>query len=221
MAKSPLITVGRSLPRQVWGLVRDVGSPRHAAGRPFVAGALTLGVFGWRHGWARRTSLVAAGTLALFFRAPKRVPPTSVGAVVAPADGVVVGVDEAVPPAELNLGDDPLPRVSIAVSVLDPYVHRAPVAGIVAVVAHEEDGPTAVRIETPDGAAIGLVQTAGPVAGHIVCDVAVGDEVAIGQTYGLVRFGSHVDAYLPAGSQTGLSVGQRTVGGETILTVLA
>jgi phosphatidylserine decarboxylase len=59
------------------------------------------------------------------------------------------------------------------------------------------------------------------VAGHIVCDVAVGDEVAIGQTYGLVRFGSHVDAYLPAGSQIGLSVGQRTVGGETILTVLA
>src|SRR5664280_813528 len=147
--------------------------------------------------------------------------PTSVGAVVAPADGVVGRGDEAVPPAELDLGDAPLPRVSIAVSVLDPYVHRAPVAGIVAVVADEEDGPTAVRIETPDGAAIGLVQTAGPVAGHIVCDVAVGDEVAIGQTYGLVRFGSLVDAYLPAGSQIGLSVGQRTVGGETILTVLA
>jgi phosphatidylserine decarboxylase len=221
MAKSPVITVGRSLPRQVWGLVRDVVPPMHAAGRPFVAGALTLGVFGWRHGWARRTSLVAAGALALFFRAPKRVPPTSLGAVVAPADGVVAIVDEAVPPVELNLGDDPLPRVSIAASVLDPYVHRAPVAGSVVVVAREEDGPTAVRIETPDGAAIGLVQTAGPVAGSIVCDVAVGDDVAIGQTYGLVRFGSRIDAYLPAGSQIGLGVGQRTVGGETILTVLA
>jgi len=221
MAKSPVITVGRSLPQHVWGLVRDVVPPMHAAGRPFVAGALTLGVFGWRYGWARRTSLVAAGTLALFFRAPKRVPPTSVGAVVAPADGVVGKVDKAVPPVELNLGDDPLPRVSIAVSVLDPYVHRAPVAGIVAVVAHEEDGPTAVRIETPDGVAIGLVHTAGLVSGRIVCDVEVDDEVEIGQTYGLVRFGSHVDAYLPGGSQIGLSVGQRTVGGETILTVLS
>ncbi len=221
MAKSPVITVGRSLPQQVWGLVKDVVPPMHAAGRPFVAGALTLGVFGWRHGWARRTSLVAAGTLALFFRAPKRVPPTSVGAVVAPADGVVAIVDEAVPPVGLNLGDDPLPRVSIAASVLDPYVHRAPVAGSVVGVAREEDGPTAVRIETPDGAAIGLVQTAGPVAGPIVCDVAVGDDVAIGQTYGLVRFGSRIDTYLPAGSQIGLGVGQRTVGGETILTVLA
>jgi phosphatidylserine decarboxylase len=221
MAKSPVITVGRSLPQHVWGLVRDAVPPMHAAGRPFVAGALTLGVFGWRYGWARRTSLVAAGTLALFFRAPRRVPPTSVGAVVAPADGVVAIVDESVPPAELDLGDDPLPRVRIAVSVIDPYVHRAPAAGRVAEVAHQEDGPSVVRIERPDGVAIGLVQTAGPVAGHIVCDVAVGDEVAIGQTYGLVRFGSHVDAYLPTGSQIGLSVGQRTVGGETILTVLA
>ncbi len=220
MAKSPVITIGRSLPQHVRGLVRDVVPPMHAAGRPFVAGALTLGVFGWRYGWARRTSLVAAGALALFFRAPRRVPPTSVGAVVAPADGVVGTVDESVPPAELDLGDDPLPRVSISVSVLDPYVQRAPVAGRVAVVAHEEDGPTAVRIETAEGVAIGLVQTAGPVAGHIVCDVAVGDEVVIGQTYGLVRFGSRVDAYLPAGSRIGLSVGQRTVGGETILTVL-
>src|SRR5674536_104754 len=104
MAKSPVITVGRSLPQHVWGLVRDVVPPMHAAGRPFVAGALTLGVFGWRYGWARRTSLVAAGTLALFFRAPKRVPPTSVGAVVAPADGVVGRVDQAVPPVELELG---------------------------------------------------------------------------------------------------------------------
>ena len=221
MAKSPVITVGRSLPQHVWGLVKDVVPPMHAAGRPFVAGALTLGMFGWRYGWARRTSLLAAGALALCFREPRRVPPTSAGAVVAPADGVVAIVDESVPPAELELGDDPLPRVSIAVSVLDPYVHRTPVAGRVAVVAHEEDGPTAVRIETPDGVAIGLVQTARPVAGRIVCDVEVGDDVAIGQTYGLVRFGSHVDAYLPAGSQIGLSVGQRTVGGETTLTVLA
>src|SRR5665647_2994023 len=104
MAKSPVITVGRSLPQHVWGLVKDVVPPMHAAGRPFVAGALTLGVFGWRYGWARRSSLVAAGTLALFFRAPKRVPPPSVGAVVAPADGVVAIVDESVPPAELELG---------------------------------------------------------------------------------------------------------------------
>ena len=221
MAKPPVPTVGASLSQHVWGLVKDVVPPMHAAGRPFVAGALTLGMFGWRYGWARRTSLLAAGAFALCFREPRRVPPTSAGAVVSPADGVVGRVDEAVPPAELDLGDAPLPRVSIAVSVFDPYVHRAPVAGRVAVVAHEEDGPQAVRIETPDGVAIGLIHTAGLVSGRIVCDVEVDDEVEIGQTYGLVRLGSRVDTYLPAGSLIGLSVGQRTVGGETILTVLS
>jgi phosphatidylserine decarboxylase len=189
----------------------------HAAGRPFVAGALTFGLFGWRYGWSRRTSLVAAAALALCFREPKRVPPALVGAVVAPADGVVTDVDEAVPPEELGLGEAPLPRVSIAVSVLDPYVHRAPVAGHVAFAA--ADG-SALLVESADDVAIGLVQTPANLAGRITCDVEVGQDVTLGQTYALARFGSRVEVYLPAGTAILLLVGQRTVGGETVLAVL-
>ena len=219
MARRPDLTSSQvaTLPRHVWGLVKGVVPPMHAAGRPFVAGALTIGLFGWRYGWSRRTSLVAAATLALCFREPKRVPPALVGAVVAPVDGVVTVVDEAVPPEELGLGDASLPRVGIAVSVLDPYVHRAPVAGRVAFAA--ADG-SALLVETAEDVAIGLVQTPANLAGRITCDVEVGQDVTLGQTYALVRFGSRVEVYLPAGSAIRPLVGQRTVGGETVLAVL-
>jgi phosphatidylserine decarboxylase len=198
-------------------MVKDVVPPMHAAGRPFVAGALTFGLFGWRSGWARRTSLVAAGALALCFREPKRVAPAHVGAVVAPADGVVVDVAEAVPPQELGLGDAPLPRVSIRASVLDPYVLRIPLAGRVADLAG--DGSTVV-LEISDDVVVGLVQTATTLAGRITCDVRVDQEVQRGDTYALVRFGSRVDVYLPTGTEIGPLEGQRTVGGETVLAVL-
>jgi phosphatidylserine decarboxylase len=219
MARRPLLSSSDvvPIPRHYWGLVKDAVPPMHAAGRPFVAGALTFGLFGWRHGWARRTSLVAAGALALCFREPKRVAPSLVGAVVAPADGVVVGVDEAIPPEEFGLGVAPLPRVSIKVSLLDPYVHRAPVAGRVAVAA--ADG-SAVMIEAPDDMTVGLVQTAATLAGRITCDVELGQDLALGETYALVRFGSRVDVYLPAGTEIRPVRGQRTVGGETVLALI-
>jgi phosphatidylserine decarboxylase len=197
-------------------MVKAAVPPMHAAGRPFVAGALTFGLFGWRYGWARRVSMVSAGALALCFREPKRVPPAQLGAIVAPADGVVVDVAVAVPPQELALGDAPLPRVSIRVSVLDPYVLRVPAAGRVDSVA--EDG-SAVRLAVSDELALGLVQTA-TLAGRVTCDVGLGQEVGLGDTYALVRFGSRVDVYLPAGTEIGPLVGQRTVGGETVLAAL-
>jgi phosphatidylserine decarboxylase len=219
MARRPLISGSAlaPLPRHYWDLVKDAVPPMHAAGRPFVAGALTFGVFGWQHGWARRASLVAAGALALCFREPARVAPVLVGAVVAPVDGIVVDISEAVPPEELGLGDAALPRVSIKASVLDPYVHRAPVAGHVATVA--EDGSSLV-IETPGDVAVGLVQTAATLAGRITCDVEVGQDVSLGATYALVRFGSRVDVYLPPGTEITPLQGQRTVGGETVLAVV-
>lgn len=236
MAKRPVPagTPEASLPAHVWGLVKDAVPPMHKAGRPFVAAALTAGLFGWRFGWVRRSSLVAAGALALFFREPKRVPPVLAGVVVAPADGEVALVDEAVPPAELGLGEQPLPRVSIFLSVLDVHVQRGPVAGRVTAIAYKEgdflpaDVPdasvrnerNAVRIETVDGVAVGVVQIAGLVARRIVCEVTEGDELSLGQTYGLIRFGSRVDTYLPAGTTLQPIVGQRTIGGETVLAVL-
>ncbi len=216
MARRPSSQVA-ARPQHLWALVKGSVPPMHAAGRPFVAGALTFGLFGWRHGWSRSASLVAAGAVALCFREPRRVAPSLVGAVVAPVDGLVVDVHESVPPEELGLGDAPLPRVSITASVLDPYVHRAPVAGRVAAMAADW---SAVTIEAPGDIAVGLVATPANLAGRITCGLAVGEELELGQTYALVRFGSRVDVYLPADAGVQPLVGQRTVGGETVLAVL-
>lgn len=219
MARRPVLSSQVTpLPQHVWGLVKNVVPPMHEAGRPFVAGALTFGLFGWRHAWSRSASLVAAGALALCFREPKRVAPTLAGAVVAPVDGVVVEIDEAVPPTDLGLDDAPRPRIGIKASPLDPYVHRAPVAGHVSAVG--SDG-SAFLLKTPGDVAIGLVSAAANLAGRVASDVQVGEDVALGQTYALVRFGSRVDLYLPPGTTIQPLVGQRTVGGETVLAVLS
>jgi len=174
---------------------------------------------------------MAAGVCAGFFRHPPRVPPTRPGAVVAPADGVVCVIDTAAPPAELSMGDAPLPRISIFLSVFDVHVQRAPVSGEVIAVQHRpgrfasadlaeasiDNERTSVRIRTPNGAEVVAVQIAGLVARRIVCDVHVGDKLAIGETYGLIRFGSRLDTYLPGGAEPVVRVGQRAVGGETVL----
>ncbi len=186
---------------------------------------------GYRHRWARRTGLLAAGACAGFFRHPPRVPPSRAGAIVAPADGVICVIDTAAPPAELSMGDAPLPRVSIFLSVFDAHVQRAPVSGEVVAVQHRPgrfgsaDLPAAsndnernsVRIRTANGAEVVAVQVAGLVARRIVCDAHVGDKLAIGDTYGLIRFGSRLDTYLPPGTEPVVIVGQRTIAGETIL----
>lgn len=216
MARPPL-TASALAPRHAWKIVKATVPPMHAAGRPFVASALTFGLFGWRHAWSRRASLVTAATLALCFRDPRRVPPTTPGVVVAPADGVVVGVDESVPPEQLGLGDLPLPRVTIATSVTDPYVHRAPVAGHVAYLAEDASG---LVLKTEEGATVGIVHAPG-LAGRVTCDVQDGDELALAQTYGLLPFGSKVEVFLPSASVVQPRPGQRVVGGETVLAVLA
>ncbi len=222
------------LAQHVLGMVRDSVPPIHPAARPFVAAPLAVALLGWRHGWVRRSSLAAAGAIALFFRNPERVPPSLAGAVVAPADGEVTLVDEAVPPPELGMGDAPLPRVSIFLSVLDVHTQKVPVSGRVASIAYTpgkflpadvpdastDNERNAMRIETADGTAVGVVQIAGLVARRIVCEVAEGDELTIGDTYGLIRFGSRLDTYLPAGTSLIPEVGQRTVAGESLLAVL-
>ncbi|EPQ71521.1 Phosphatidylserine decarboxylase [Mycobacterium marinum MB2] len=186
---------------------------------------------GYRHRWARRTGLLAAGACAGFFRHPPRVPPSRAGAIVAPADGVICVIDTAAPPAELSMGDAPLPRVSIFLSVFDAHVQRAPVSGEVVAVQHrpgrfgsadlpaasDDNERNSVRIRTANGAEVVAVQVAGLVARRIVCDAHVGDKLAIGDTYGLIRFGSRLDTYLPPGTEPVVRVGQRTIAGETIL----
>ena len=155
--------------------------------------------------------------------------------VLSAADGTVALVSEVVPPPELDLPRVPAPRVSVFLSVLDVHVQRIPADGRVLDVqyrpgrflsadldkASEDNERNALLLETADGARVGVVQIAGLLARRIRCDVAPGDEVAAGETYGLIRFGSRVDTYLPAGSTVAVAVGQRTIGGETILAELA
>ncbi|MBF6488970.1 phosphatidylserine decarboxylase [Nocardia otitidiscaviarum] len=215
-------------------LVRNAIPPLHPAGLPFVAAPLAVAALGYRKKWVRRTGLAAAAACATFFRHPHRVPPNRAGVVVAPADGEVALVDTAVPPAELGLGDAPLPRVSIFLSVLDVHVQRVPVSGVVTEIAYKKgefrsaDLPEAsdanernsMVLETENGQRIVVVQIAGLLARRIVCEARVGDKLVIGDTYGLIRFGSRVDTYFPAGTRPLVTPGQRTIGAETVLAEL-
>ena len=149
-------------------LVRSTIPPIHPAGRPFIAAGLAVAVVGRDHRWLRRAGLLAAGACAGFFRHPPRVPPARPGAVVAPADGVICVIDSAAPPAELGMGDTPLPRVSIFLSLLDAHVQRAPVSGEVIdrqyrpgrfgsadlAAASTENERTSLRIRTDGGAEV-------------------------------------------------------------------
>ncbi len=215
-------------------LVRKAVPPLHPAGLPFVAAPLAVAALGRNRKWVRRAGLASAAATATFFRHPHRVPPNRVGVVVAPADGEVALVDTAVPPAELGLGGEPLPRVSIFLSVLDVHVQRSPVGGIVRQVVHqpgkflsadladasEVNERNSMLLETGDGHQVAVVQIAGLLARRIVCDAGVGDTLPIGDTYGLIRFGSRVDTYLPAGTRLLVERGQRTIGAETVIAQL-
>ncbi len=219
----------------VIGLVKAAVPPLHPAGLPFVLTPLVVAAVGRNRKWVRRAGLASAAACATFFRHPHRVPPNRPGVVVAPADGEVALVDTAVPPAELGMGDQPLPRVSIFLSVLDVHVQRTPVAGLVRKVVHqpgqflsadladasEVNERNSMLIETPDGHDVAVVQIAGLLARRIVCEAKEGDKLTIGDTYGLIRFGSRVDTYFPVGTTLLVERGQRTVGAETVLAQLS
>jgi phosphatidylserine decarboxylase len=206
----------------------------HPAGLPFVGASLAVAAAGRRHRWLRTTGLVAAGANAAFFRHPHRVPPARPGVVVAAADGQICLIENAAPPPELGRGSEPVPRISIFLSVFDAHVQRAPIGGeVIAAVrrpglfgsadlpnASADNERNSVVIRNPDGIEVVAVQIAGLLARRIVCDVAVGDTLSIGDTYGLIRFGSRLDIYLPEGSNLLVSVGQRALAGETVIAEL-
>ncbi len=192
------------------------------------AGATIIGFYLWSPlGWL---CLVATLALAFFFRDPYRVVPQREGLVIAPADGVVIGVEPVAPPAELNLGEAPLTRVSIFLSVFDVHVTRAPLAGKIDAsvhrpgVYHNAAAPEAPKenerhgfvIEAANAVRLGVVLVAGYVARRIVTEVQIGDSVGAGQRIGLIRFGSRVDIYLPPATVL-VSAGQRTLAGETVI----
>ncbi|MBX7434787.1 phosphatidylserine decarboxylase [Mycobacterium sp. Y57] len=232
MARRPDLNSG---PARLAALIRSAVPPMHPDGLPFVGVSLAVALAGRRNRWLRRAGLASAAANAAFFRHPQRTPPTRPGVVVAPADGLVCLVDEEIPPAELGLAATPLPRISIFLSVLDAHVQRAPIGGEVVSAVHRpglflsadlaaastENERNSIVIRTPDGAEVVAVQIAGLIARRIVCDVRPGDKVGIGDTYGLIRYGSRLDTYLPAGSNVLVTVGQRTLAGETVLAELS
>jgi phosphatidylserine decarboxylase len=215
---------------------RLVASPPHAAGRPFLWGALAaflLGLLVWHLiAWL---ALLFGLFCLYFFRDPERVPPLAVGAVLAPADGRVTMVDLALPPEELGLGPMPRPRVCIFLSVLDVHVNRMPVDATVTRVAYrpglflnasldkasDDNERNALALLLADGSTMAVVQIAGLIARRIVCGVREGDAVAAGGRFGIIRFGSRTDLYLPVGCVPLARVGQTMIGGETVVAMLA
>lgn len=219
-------------------LVRETLPPLHPGGRPVigaVAGAALL-VRAVR-GRGALGGLVTTAAVAAFFRAPRRTTPRRPGIAVAPADGTVSVVSDAEPPPELlaaGMAPGPRPRVSVFLSVYDVHVQRVPVDGQVLAVEHrpgtfvsadlpeasDANSRTSLWVRGTDGHDLAVLQIAGLVARRIVCDAAAGDELAAGDVYGLIRFGSRVDLLLPPGSRLLVEPGQRTVGGETVLAEL-
>src|SRR3990167_3022413 len=214
----------------------------HPEGRKFALAAAALsGFFAFMacETLAWPLAVLALGICA-FFRDPQRVVPQDSNAIVSPADGLVSLIMEIEPPAEMQVVDasgrrglspGPVTRVSIFMSVFDVHINRAPIGGTVSRVvyipgkfmnadldkASEENERQHILIERHDGLAIGFTQIAGLVARRIVPFIKPGDMVAAGQRIGLIRFGSRVDVYLPAGTAPSVLLGQRVIAGETIL----
>jgi phosphatidylserine decarboxylase len=169
-----------------------------------------------------------------FFRDPERIPPARPGLVLAPADGHVVSVMPAKPPVELGMGEETRWRIAIFLSVLDVHVNRMPTDGTVTRIAYhhgkflsanldkasDENERNAVALRLPDGRDIAVVQIAGLIARRILCDAKVGDTVQAGDRFGIIRFGSRTDIYLPPGVVPMVAVGQTMIGGETVLAEL-
>jgi phosphatidylserine decarboxylase len=166
-----------------------------------------------------------------FFRDPARTAPPRPGLALAPADGRVVSVALAVPPAELDLGDTPRWRVAIFLSVIDVHVNRMPVSGTVTRIAYRhgkflnasldkastDNERNALAIRLPDGRELAVVQIAGLIARRILCDAREGDAVVAGARFGIIRFGSRTDLYLPEGVRPLVVEGQTMIGGETVI----
>ncbi|MGY8661060.1 phosphatidylserine decarboxylase [Bradyrhizobium sp. UFLA05-109] len=219
MAMSILDSIQRQIP------------PIHKEGYPFIGifAAVSFFLF-WLWSPLGWIGTILTVWCALFFRDPVRVTPVREGLVVSPADGRVSMITMALPPAELGLGDRPLPRVSIFMSVFNCHVNRAPIAGRIDRIAYrpglfinaeldkasEDNERNSLVISSAQGR-IGVVQIAGLIAKRIVCFVKEGQSIGAGERFGLIRFGSRLDVYLPLGTRALVSEGQTAIAGETIL----
>ena len=206
--------------------------PIHQDGQKFVGIAAVLALMGfvaWQPlGWLM---VLVTAWVAYFFRDPPRVTPLRDGLVVSPADGRVCLIEKVRPPAEMGLGEAERVRVSIFLNVFDVHINRSPVPGTLKKSiyvpgkfvnaaldkASEDNERRSYIITTSAGDDIACVQIAGWIARRIVTFVTEGQSIGVGQRIGLIRFGSRADVYLPPGKTALVSIGQRAIGGETIL----
>lgn len=213
-------------------MIKTVVVPIHREGRPFIAIFAAVTFVLW---WLWTPLVVLGGVLTCwciyFFRDPDRVTPTRKGLVISPADGVVQMIERVVPPEELAMGEAPRTRVSVFMNVFNVHVNRVPVDGTITRLAYRpgkfvnasldkasvDNERQAVRMTTDDGHDIAFVQIAGLVARRILCTLANDQAVRAGERFGMIRFGSRVDVFLPDGVEPMVCLGQTTVAGETVL----
>ena len=221
-----------SAPRNLFDTVSDTIVPVHSDGYKFLAVGVVVSLLLFLL-WPPLAWLAVLVTawIAYFFRDPARVTPLREGLVIAPADGRISAIEHVRPPPELGLGEALRLRVSIFLSVFDVHINRSPVAGRIARSiyvpgsflnaaldkASEENERRGIVIGVTGDSEIAVVQIAGLMARRIVTFVDEGDSVGVGQRLGLIRFGSRVDLYLPPGRGALVAVGQRAVGGETVV----
>ena len=206
--------------------------PINRAGWPFIVAAFVIAVvLGFLWAPLFWLGFLATAFCVYFFRDPPRVTPTREGLVVSPADGRLEMIGQAPPPPELEMGDEPLTRVSVFLNVFDVHVNRVPLGGVVEGLSYrpgkflnaaldkasEENERMSVKLESKDGRQIAFVQIAGLIARRIKCDLKLGNRVETGEVFGLIRFGSRMDVYLPQGVQPLVALGQRMVAGETVI----
>jgi phosphatidylserine decarboxylase len=217
-------------------LLKPILVPINRDGWPFIAAfavaAVVLAIVWQPLGWV---GLLLTGWCTYFFRDPPRITPTRAGLVVSPADGIVQMIQPAVPPDELGLGPQPLARISVFMNVFDVHVNRSPISGTVAHLAYrpgkffnasldkasEFNERQAIRLRLDDGRDLAVVQIAGLVARRIRCNLKQGQAVRTGERFGLIRFGSRLDVYLPEGVSPLVAAGQTTIAGETVIADLA
>ena len=211
--------------------------PIHREGWRFVAmaAAVTLILYWFDLDFLALLALVVTLWCAYFFRDPDRVTPLRAGLVISPADGRISAIESIVPPPELDLMREPVTRISVFMNVFDVHINRSPVDARIAHIAYvpgkflsadldkasADNERQAFTLELDDGRKLGVVQIAGLVARRIVKFVNDGDMLKAGERFGLIRFGSRVDVYLPAGVNALVMVGQRSVAGETVFADLS
>lgn len=206
--------------------------PIHREGWRFVAifAGVTLFLFWLEWEFLAWVSVIATAWCTYFFRDPERVTPLRAGLVISPADGRISAIEKIIPPPELDLEREPTTRISVFMNVFDVHVNRSPLEAKIAKInyipgaflsadldkASADNERQALTLELADGGKIGVVQIAGLIARRIVKFVNEGERLTAGQRFGLIRFGSRVDVYLPKGASPLVAVGQHAIAGETV-----